>query len=232
MYERKKIMREMLRYDPRAELHSRSAILANRMTVGLIGGLVGTIVMDLFGFGVLLVMGGPETISFTLIGDAAAAFFSANGIDIAGGAPLGVALHYLIGLALGISFAAILLRIDALHLASLKKGIALGILYVELMSLPMLATAALVLKMTALETAQYFGTSFVMHLVFGSVLGLVVSYNLISRSRSWRADRVPDFRDITSLVHLKDLLGDFRDSIVAAPIINRIVTRDRGGNKV
>jgi hypothetical protein len=171
-------MQEMLRYDLRAEPHPSSAILANRIAVGLIGGLAGTIVMDLFGVGVFLVMGGPATISFAIIGDAAAAFFSVTGIDMAGGAPLGAVLHYLIGLALGIIFGAAMSRIGALHASSVKKGVGLGILFVEVMSLPMLATAATLLGMTASETAQYFGTSFVMHLVFGSVLGLVVSCGL------------------------------------------------------
>ena len=54
----------------------------------------------------------------------------------------------------------------------------MGILYVEIMSLPMLAAAALILQMTAAETAQWFGVSFVMHLVYGLVLGLVVRQGL------------------------------------------------------
>jgi len=54
----------------------------------------------------------------------------------------------------------------------------MGILYVEIMSLPMLAAAALILQMTAAETAQWFGISFVMHLVYGLVLGLVVRQGL------------------------------------------------------
>ena len=53
------------------------------------------------------------------------------------------------------------------------KAIGLGILYVELISQPLLAAAAWVLQMTPAETAQWFGISFVMHLVYGLVLGLV-----------------------------------------------------------
>ncbi len=61
-----------------------------------------------------------------------------------------------------------------------KKAVGMGILYVEIMSLPMLAAAALILQMTAAETAQWFGVSFVMHLVYGLVLGLVVRQGLRS----------------------------------------------------
>jgi len=93
---------------------------------------------------------------------------------------LGALLHYLIGLALGVLFGAAVARIAALRMDSPKKAVGMGILYVEIMSLPMLAAAALILQMTAAETAQWFGVSFVMHLVYGLVLGLVVRQGLRS----------------------------------------------------
>ncbi len=154
--------------------------LSKGIVVGAVGGLAGTIVMDLFGLGVLLVNGGPDTISFSLIGDAAATFFARFGLSIPGGTPLGLLLHYLIGLLLGVTFGAgiCLFSIDRI---GWKKGIALGILYVEAMSIPMLTAAAIVLQMTLAHVAVYFTTSFTMHLMFGSVVGLVVSYGLESR---------------------------------------------------
>lgn len=144
---------------------------------GLVGGLIGTVVMDLFGLVVLLIAGGPDTISFSLIGDAAAAFFANLGVVIPGGTPLGALLHYLIGALLGVTFGAgiSVLRIGALDW---KKGAALGIVFVEAMSLPMLTAAAIVLQMTASKTLLYFGTSIVMHLVFGSVLGLCAYWGM------------------------------------------------------
>ncbi|HEU5102342.1 MAG TPA: hypothetical protein VFU22_25140 [Roseiflexaceae bacterium] len=148
------------------------------MMVGCIGGLVGTIVMDLFGGVLFLLMGGPASLSFAVIGDAAAAFLAMLGITMAGGTPLGALLHYLIGLVFGALFGAAVSRIAVLRLDSLKKAIGFGILYVEVMSLPLLAAAAWVLHMTAAETAQWFGISFVMHLVYGLVLGLVAYYGL------------------------------------------------------
>jgi hypothetical protein len=160
--------------------HVRNANLIKGMEVGLMGGLVGTIVMDLFGAGIFLTMGGPASLSFSIIGDAAAGFFSMLGIEIAGGTLLGAVLHYLIGLAFGLIFGAAVSYIDALQLDSTKKGVGLGILFVEVMSLPLLAAAAIILKMTPSETAQWFGISFIMHLVYGLVLGLVVTYVLRS----------------------------------------------------
>jgi hypothetical protein len=146
--------------------------------IGCIGGLVGTILMDLFGAGLFVVMGGPASLSFSIIGDAAAAFLAMLGLTVAGGTPLGALLHYLIGLAFGALFGAAVSRIAVLRLDSPMKAVGLGVVYVELMSQPLLAAAALVLQMTAAEAAQWFGISFVMHLVYGLVLGLVAFYGL------------------------------------------------------
>ncbi len=170
-------------------LHVRSQpaqSLSKGIMVGAGGGLAGTIVMDLFGVIVLLVNGGPDTISFALIGDAAATFLANFGLSIPGGTPLGLFLHYLIGVALGLTFGAVI-WLAGIHNLTWRKGIAFGILYVEAMSIPMLTAAAIVLQMTSSQTAVYFTTSFVMHLVFGSIVGVVVSYG----SRWRRAAGVP-----------------------------------------
>ena len=109
--------------------------------------------MHVFGVGIFLVMGQPTSISFSIIGDAAASFFARLGVELAGGAPLGMVVFYLLGLALGVTFVALVLRIDAFRLDSIKKGVGLGILYVEVLSLPLLAMATFVLNMTYLFTA-------------------------------------------------------------------------------
>ena len=164
--------------DLRVERQLRSGTLTRHIIVGLAGGLAGTIAMHLFGVGIFLVMGQPTSISFTIIGDAAASFFARLGVELAGGAPLGMVVFYLLGLALGVTFVALVSRIDALRLNSIKKGVGLGILYVEVLSLPLLATATLVLNMTPTATALWFGISVVMHLAYGVVMGAVVSYGL------------------------------------------------------
>jgi hypothetical protein len=69
---------------------------------------------------------------------------------------------------------------------SIKKGAGLGILYVEALSLPLLAAATLVLRMTASATALWFGISLVMHLAYGGVMGAVVSYGLRSVAAATR----------------------------------------------
>jgi len=166
-----------------------SATFTRDIVVGLAGGLAGTIAMHLFGVGIFLVMGQPTSISFSIIGNAVASFFATAsffaglGVELAGGAPLGMVVFYLLGLALGVTFVALVLRIDAFRLDSIKKGAGLGILYVEVLSLPLLAMATFVLNMTAGATALWFGVSVVMHLAYGAVMGAAVSYGLRSATR-------------------------------------------------
>ena len=162
------------------ERQRSSGTFTRGIIVGLAGGLAGTIAMHVFGVGIFLVMGQPTSISFSIIGDAAASFFARLGVELAGGAPLGMVVFYLLGLALGITFVALVSQIDAFRLDSIKKGVGVGILYVEVLSLPLLAMATLVLNMTAAATALWFGVSVVMHLVYGAVMGAVVSYGLRS----------------------------------------------------
>ncbi|NTU85073.1 MAG: hypothetical protein HGA45_37885 [Chloroflexales bacterium] len=146
--------------------------------VGLIGGLAGTVVMDLFGAGLFVMMGAPASLAFTIIGDAAAGFAATRGLTLTGGAALGALLHYLIGLGLGGLFGIVAVQVPALRSSSALKTMAMSILYVELVSQPLLTAAALILQMTAGEMAQWFGLSAVLHLIYGLVLGLVVFLGL------------------------------------------------------
>jgi hypothetical protein len=135
--------------------------------------------MYLFGAGIFALLGWPANTSFSIIGDSAAAFFSKLGVALAGGAPLGTCLYYLIGLTLGALLGVAIASLEPLHLASLKKRVILTILYVEVMSLPLLAAGTLALKMSAADAVLWFGISSVMHLVYGLVLGMVTSYGMV-----------------------------------------------------
>jgi hypothetical protein len=173
-------MAERLQHDSRAEGAVGSSARAKGPVLGLIAGLVATIVIDLILMGYLLFTGQPAGDGFAVIGDTAAGFFSLFGIDVAGGVPPGVVWHYLIGLALGVIFCTAVTRFDALRLNSMKKGVGLGILYTEIMSMPFLVMPPIILKWTASATAQVLGFYFVMHAIWGILLGVVVSYGLRS----------------------------------------------------
>lgn len=173
-------MEATLQGNLQAEGQMSSITLARGMVLGVVGGLVGTIVMDLVLIGTLSAMGLPAVISFSTIGDTAAGFFAWMGIDMAGGFPLGAAAHYLLGLVLGGAFGAAVSQVDALRTETIKKGVVLAVVYIEFLSQPILATSPIILKMTASETLQWFGVSAAMHLIWGVVLGIIVSYGLHS----------------------------------------------------
>ena len=87
------------------------------------------------------------------------------GTQIAGGVPTGVATHYVVGPLFGILFGAVVTRLPALREGTLKKITIAAFVYVEILSQPILATTPILLKMKTPATLQWFGGSFVMHLI-------------------------------------------------------------------
>jgi hypothetical protein len=158
------------------EVEMRNDTLTKAVIWGLIGGFVGTIIMDLIIAGLFTLVGMPVDLIYSFIGDVAQSFFLRIGIDMAGGVPLGAVLHFFLGLALGGLFGALVTQIRALRLKSLKKGLWLGILYIEIASQPILVTAPLLIKMNTSDIVQWYGLSTVMHLIYGMVLGGVLAY--------------------------------------------------------
>ncbi len=164
--------------DRRTEHDLSHDTLIKRIAVGSIGGLLGTLVMALFGTGLFLSMGLPASLNFSFIGDAAAGFLSMLGIELAGGVPLGMVVYGLTGLTLGLLYIIAVSTIDVFRVDSMKKGVGLSIVYVEIVSQMLLAVAAIILKLTTAEMVQWAGMALIMHFVYGSVLGIVVSYRL------------------------------------------------------
>jgi hypothetical protein len=145
---------------------------------GLIGGLAGTLVMDLLLMAALLVLGQPAMLCFSIVGDTVSSFLALAGIPLAGGIPTGVVTHYVVGPLFGILFGAAVTTIPALRAGTLRKTLIAAFLYVEILSQPILATTPILLKMKTAATLQWFGGSFVMHLILSIVLGATVWYGL------------------------------------------------------
>ncbi len=160
------------------EGHARRAPLSRGIAWGLLGGLAGTLAMDLVLMGGFAALGLPATTCFALVGDTIARFFSLEGVDTAGSVQLGILTHYLVGPALGTIFGVIAARRAALRASTLKKVILVAIVYVEVLSQPLLATAPILLKMDLASSLQWYGGSFVVHMIVGIILGAVVSRGL------------------------------------------------------
>jgi hypothetical protein len=151
---------------------------------GLIGGLTGTLVMDLVLMGILSALGSPALTCFSIVGNTVARFFSIQAVETGRAIQIGLATHYLIGPLVGAIFGTIVAWIETLRVNTLKKCILLAIVYVEILSQPILATTPILLKMTLPATLQWYGGSFVMHLILAVVLGAVVGYGLRQGSAS------------------------------------------------
>ncbi len=158
-------MEKMCQGYSQARGHTADMSLARGVGWGLLGGLAGTIVMDLCLIGAFAVAGLPPLTCFSIVGDTAARFitilgdavgrFSAiTGIEIAGGVPLGIAVHYVIGPAIGASLGAGVAKIDALQPDSKRKSLVLAVLYVEILSQPLLAAMPVLLGWTLLKRSS------------------------------------------------------------------------------
>ena len=151
---------------------------------GLIGGLAGTMIMDLVLMGALSALGSPATTCFSIVGNTVARFFSIQGVNTAYAIRLGVATHYVVGPLFGAIFGMIVTQVKALRVNSMKKIIILAIIYVEILSQPLLVLTPILLKMTVPVMLQWYGGSFVMHLMLAFVLGAVVGHGLRQESGS------------------------------------------------
>jgi C_GCAxxG_C_C family probable redox protein len=149
-----------------------------RLGWGFLGGLIGTLVMDMLLMGALLALGQPAWMCFSIVGDTVSHFLAIFGAQIAGGISTGVVTHYVVGPLFGILFGTFVTSLPALRAASLKKTTLAAFIYVEVLSQPILATTPILLKMKGPAILLWFGGSFVMHLILSIVLGVIVGYGL------------------------------------------------------
>jgi hypothetical protein len=165
------------------EGHVKRVPLANGIAWGLLGGLVGTLVMDILLMGALQLLRQPVLMCFSIVGDTVSRFLALFGTQIIGGVPTGVVTHYVVGPLFGMLFGAAVTKFPALQEGTLKKIMIAAFVYVEILSQPILATTPILLKMKAPATLQWFGGSFVMHLILSIVLGVIVGYGLLPAQR-------------------------------------------------
>ena len=145
---------------------------------GILGGLAGTMVMDVLLMGALSAVGLPALTCFSIVGNTVARFFSIQSMEMARAIQMGIATHYLVGPVIGAIFGTAVARVEALRVNTLKKSILLAILYVEILSQPFVAMPPILLKMTVPAILQWYGGAFIMHLIVAVVLGAVVGRGL------------------------------------------------------
>jgi hypothetical protein len=171
-------MERTIQGNPQITGRIRPASFSGVLGWGLRGGLAGTLAMDLVLMVVMAALGLPASTCFSIVGNTVARFFSIQNVEMGRAIQMGITTHYIVGPVIGAVFGLLVTRVKALRVNNLKKSILLGILYVEILSQPLLAMTPILLKMTAPATLQWYGGSFVMHLVAGMILGAVVGRGL------------------------------------------------------
>lgn len=131
--------------------------------LGVIGGLAGMIVMDLVMVAEFLVIGLPLYTYLDLIGSV-----------LGGGILLGVVLHILLSSLLGLIFIALVLKVDALRITTIRKGFMLGVLAGAVTIIGCVPFAII----TGVPIVEILSFSTLPHLVWGAVCGVVVGYGL------------------------------------------------------
>ena len=145
---------------------------------GVIGGLTGTLIMDLVLMGAFSAFGAPAMTCFSIVGNTMARFFSIQCMEVGRAILTGVATHYIVGPVFGAIYGMAVARIKTLRVHTMKKSILLAILYVEILSQPLLATTPILMKMALPATLLWYGGSFLMHMIVGAVLGEIVGRGL------------------------------------------------------
>ncbi len=157
-------------------METQSRIPAARgIGLGLFGGFLGTLVMDIFLAAALSAFGKPAFMCFTLVGSTAASFFSISGAGELEIILLGVGAHYLIGPLAGAFFGLVMARVAGLQTMTRRDTLVFSIVYIEILSQPILATAPLLLNWTTELTLLWYGGSYIMHFILGCILALVIN---------------------------------------------------------
>jgi hypothetical protein len=133
---------------------------------GLVGGVVGTILMDTVMVTTFLMAGEPWDTFFRMVGE-----------KFGDGAVIGIALHNVVGLTGGFVFSLLVLSIQYLRIDTRRKGIALGI-----------AAGAITIPVGCIPLAVWLDEPILIviafsalpHMVWGTVLGLIMGYGLLS----------------------------------------------------
>jgi len=136
--------------------------------LGLVGGFFGTALMDIV-----------IVVTFLLASEPADTFFAMAGEKLGHGSLMGLALHNLVGLTVGFLFAMLVLNVRLLKIDTKRKGLMLGMLAGAVTIPGGCIPLALWLGQPVLYVMAFSATP---HMVYGTVLGLVVTYGLLHRS--------------------------------------------------
>ncbi len=177
-----KLLDNSMAYRP---IHSVTPL--SGMGWGALAGLAGTVAMDIALLASLPALGLPADTCYLTIGSTVRQFFALLGISLSGDVALGVAAYHIIGPLLGAGYGLLTSQVRALQQTTLKKNVLQAVLYAEVLSQLILSMTPILLKMPAQETLLWYAGSFMVHMLWGIVMGVVTFY-------AWQG-RAPGYTD-------------------------------------
>ena len=140
---------------------------------GLVAGTISTIVIDIVAMIILATMGISLWSFFALIGQCFLTIIGANAPD-----PVwqGIILHYLIAILTGLIIGLLTLIFDKLQFSSYRKGILLSIIIAEVEGNSLFYLMSIIMNIPQSEIRFMYGLCIIFHLIWGSCLGLIISY--------------------------------------------------------
>jgi hypothetical protein len=147
---------------------------------GSLGGFAGTLIMDLFLIGAFSAFGLPTLSCFSMIGEIVTKLFFNQCLVTINSVYIGIIVHYIVGPLIGLFFGIIITRLSFQQVLTQKRIIIYAILWVELISQPLLLTAPILLNMTKADIFAWYVGSTMMHFIAALVLGFMVNHGLRS----------------------------------------------------
>lgn len=138
--------------------------MVRTLALGALGGLLGTVLMDI----VMMT-------TFVLVGESWDLFFFMVGDKLGGGAILGIALHNMVGTTGGIILALLVLNVSAFQIRTIRKGLILG-LSAGLITIPAGCIPLAIWLGESIPVVIAF--SALPHIVWGVFLGWTMGYGL------------------------------------------------------
>jgi len=117
-------------------------------------------------------------VEFSMVGLPLDTYLAMIGSILGGGAPLGVALHLLMGSLLGLGSSVGVLKLDVLPIETARRGVGLGVL-AGIASISLCVPFAI---LTGTPVATLLSFSIIPHLAWGAVFGVIAGYGMRSAS--------------------------------------------------
>jgi len=160
---------------------------------GIIAGTISTILIDIVAMIILATMGISLWSFFALIGQCFLTLIGANAPD-----PVwqGITLHYSIAILTGLIIGLLTQRFDKLQFSSYRKGILLSIIIAEVEGNSLFYLMSVIMNIPQSEIGLMYGLCIIFHLIWGSCLGLIISY--YQQHKAW-----PDRKGIFAHLWMK-----------------------------